>query len=253
MNISVVTTAKTGRRGAPAAPVVPGMPFRPELGTFARPHGHHRKDRTRDLERTSRNPTLISQAATAAASAAGRGRICVEVCPLPVCASASGASRRSGGRHQEQLVSRFSVRFGCTRTVRTSRNRRDMTDPIAGHAHENPERRARARHQRVDVPASRFKAEIGLILRAGRLHPRVQAARGPRGRRRRAGRWPPRRATSGRRRRDAPRCGCIWNAWPEGRDRSSGASSATGAGRAGASTSGGTMCRRSWAGWAPTS
>ena len=49
-----------------------------------------------------------------------------------------------------------------------------MTDPIADML-TRIRNAVHARHQRVDVPASRFKAEIAQDPRAGRLHPGLQA------------------------------------------------------------------------------
>ena len=48
-----------------------------------------------------------------------------------------------------------------------------MTDPIADML-TRIRNAVHARHQRVDVPASRFKAEIAQDPRAGRLHPGLQ-------------------------------------------------------------------------------
>ena len=41
----------------------------------------------------------------------------------------------------------------------------NMTDPDRGHAHPHPQRRCAARHDKIDVPASKLKVEIARILK----------------------------------------------------------------------------------------
>ena len=106
-------------------------------------------------------------------------RLSAQVRAVPPLLPRARARGRSRGRDQEQLVEQTS----------NESKELSMTDPIADML-TRIRNAVHARHPRVDMPASRFKAEIAQHPRAGGLHPGLQAS-------------------SKRRRRPTPQAPCI--------------------------------------------
>ena len=169
MNVSVVHDGED-RRGSPAAAAADRHAVPAELTGAANRHGNDREDSAQEqktLKFKVRHRNRCQRC--------GRPRaLPAQVRAVPSLLPQAGARGRRRGRDQEQLVGARRARRRAQPECRVPepRETEDMTDPIADML-TRIRNAVTARHARVDMPASKLKAEIARILAGRGLHRRA--------------------------------------------------------------------------------